>query len=120
MKKVLLFVAAMCAMSIGAFAQCPTFPCVVASASLPNQREGIPPTVLYTPTAEGTFRINVYMSATKGPGNGGQWEIFLRWTDNIAMRHENLGARNTGTSVPFGTIVVHDLAGVPLVYRTVA
>jgi len=120
MKKVLLIVAALCAMSGAAFAQCATMPCVVATTSLTNQREGIAPTILYTPATEGTFRINMYMSTTAGPRNAGQWEVFFRWTDNIAMRKINMGAQNGSTSVPFGTIVVHDLAGQPLVYRTVA
>lgn len=120
MKKVLLIVAALCAMSVAAFAQCATMPCVVATTSLTNQREGIAPTILYTPTAEGTFRINVYISATGGGTGQSQWDIFVRWKDRIGERHAGLPASNNISDAPFGTFVVHDLAGQPLEYRTSA
>ena len=99
-------------------------PCVVltdAPDSLTNRKQnGIAPTILYTPTAEGTFRINVYISATGGGTGQSQWDIFVRWKDRIGERHAGLPASNNISDAPFGTFVVHDLAGQPLEYRTSA
>jgi hypothetical protein len=121
MKKVLLIVAALCAMSIGACAQCATFPCVVATTSLTHQRHAIAPTTIFIPAVEGTFRFNMYMSAT-GDGTGqSQWQVYLRWADRIGMHHIALAAfSHYETSAPFGTFVVHSVAGHPLEFRTVA
>jgi hypothetical protein len=119
MKKLLLLAAVVSTMmSIGAFAQCATFPCVVATTTLVHQTHAISPTVVYTPTAEGTFRISVYTSATNGGTGQGQWDIVFRWVDRLGGKNSGLGAfRQIANSA---NIVVHDMAGQPLEYRTFA
>jgi hypothetical protein len=118
MKKLLLIVATLCAASVGVFAQCASFPCVVATTSLTHQTQAIPPTTLLTPTAEGTFRINVYLTTNDGTNGAQHWDVFLRWVDGIRARNIDLSAPTDKTNVPFGTIVVHNVAGQPLEYRT--
>jgi hypothetical protein len=121
MKRVLLIVAALCAMSVGAFAQCATMPCVVASVSLTKQTHGIPPTILLTPTTDGTFRITALLSTSKGNGgfDQGLWEVFVRWEDRIRERNSVLGGQAPDhDNDAYATIVVHDIAGKPLEYRT--
>ncbi len=118
MKRILLIITAMAAMSIGAFAQCATFPCVVATTTLTHQTHAISPTVLYTPTAEGTFRVNLYMSATNAGTDQGLWELVLRWTDSVGEKHALFGTPHMGDST--ATFPVHAVAGQPLEYRTFA
>jgi hypothetical protein len=125
MKRILLMIAAIPTMSVGAFAQCASFPCVVATASVTNNTTGIDPTTLYTPPAEGTFRVSVYMSTTGGGGNSpAQWFTFVRWVDRLSARNAHVGVLPNSTSSSVGTtgvvggsIVVHDMAGQPLEYR---
>jgi hypothetical protein len=117
MKRLLLLIV-VSTFSMGAFAQCAAFPCVVAATSLTNQTQAIPPTTLLTPTTEGTFRINVYLTTGDGTNGGLHWDVFLRWVDGIRARNTDLSALTDQTNVPFGTIVVHNVAGQPLEYRT--
>jgi len=64
------------------FAQ--TFPTVVATVKVTNQTTAIPSTVLFTPTADGLFRITIYMVTTVPKTNGTQadWSANVDWTDD--------------------------------------
>jgi hypothetical protein len=120
MNKVLLIVAALCAMTVGAMAQCATFPCVGATTTLTKQAHGITPTTLYTPAVEGTFRINAYMTTSK-PTNihAGQWEVHFLWNDGLRASHwVVLTAGKPGTSAGVGTVIVHAVADQPIEYRS--
>ena len=118
MKKVMIVLAAFCLMSIGAFAQCAAFPCVVASTSLPDQTQALTPTTLFTPTAEGTFRVTAYLSTGAGTSSGNNWAVFLRWIDGQRARSQYVAVPAHGQNSPYATLVVHDLAGQPLEFRT--
>lgn len=118
MKRVLLIAAAWCAMSIGSYAQCAAFPCVVATTSLTNQKHGIAPTVLYTPSTDGIFRLNAYLSASNSNAGLGIWELALIWRDRMGEKHTLLGAPPTFQAQ--GTFPMHAVAGQPLEFRTFA
>jgi hypothetical protein len=118
MKKVVIALAAFCLMSVSAFSQCATFPCVVASTSLPNQTQAITPTILFTPTVEGTFRVTAYLSTGGGTSTGNDWGVFLRWVDGQQARSQYVAVPDHSQNSPYATFVVHDLAGQPLEYRT--
>ena len=120
MKKVLLLIAGSCLMSIGAFAQCTAFPCVVASASFTKQNHGLARTTLFTPPSDGMFRINAYLSVTKPttPTNAG-WDVFFNWNDGIRANHWVTNAEAViPTNAGIATILVHAIAGQPIEYRT--
>lgn len=70
--------------TVATFSVAQTFPAVVASAKVTNQTTPIPATVLYTPGADGLFRINVYMVTTVPKTNGTQavWVANIDWTDD--------------------------------------
>jgi hypothetical protein len=120
MKRVLLIVAALCAMSIGLFAQCATYPCVVSTTTLTKQTHAIALTTLYTPAVEGTFRISAYLTTSKPTSAGaGEWEGHFLWNDGLRASHWGLGtATIPGTSAGVGSIIVHAIADRPIEYRT--
>jgi len=118
MKKILIVLAALCLMSVGAFAQCAAFPCVVASTSLPNQTTAITPTTLFTPTADGTFRVTAYLSTGAGTSTGNNWAVYLHWVDGQLARSQYVAVPAHSQNSPYATLVVHDLAGQPLEFRT--
>lgn len=120
MKKIVIVLAVLCLMSVGAFAQCAILPCVVAATSIVKQTHGIAPTTVFTPTADGTFRVSAYLTTSK-PTNpdAGDWELYFRWNDGLrANRWVENTASNPGSNAGVGTIVVHAIAGQPLEYRT--
>lgn len=122
MKKILLTITFVSAMGIASFAQCASLPCVVATASFTKQTHEIPTTTLLTPTTDGTFRISTYLSTSKranNPDDHGEWEVIYNWSDGRrASRWVVATAGNPGTSAGVGTIVLRDVAGQPLEYRT--
>ena len=120
MKKVLLIIAALCVLSAGAFAQCASFPCVVATTTLTKQAHGIPPTGLLTPTGDGTFRISAYLTTSKPTSaDAGEWQLYFRWNDGLRANHWVIAtASSPGTNAGNGTVVVHAIAGQPVEYRT--
>lgn len=60
------------------------FPTVVATVKLTNQTAGIAKTALFTPAADGMFRVNVYLVNTMvSPGVDALWNIGIGWTDDI-------------------------------------
>jgi hypothetical protein len=59
------------------------FPAVVATVKLTNQTAGIKKTTLFTPTADGMFRVNVYMVNIMVGGNvDSTWGTSIGWTDD--------------------------------------
>ncbi len=60
------------------------FPTVVATVKLTNQTAGIPKTTLFTPTADGMFRVSVYMvNIMDGGTTASYWATAIGWTDDI-------------------------------------
>jgi hypothetical protein len=101
-----------------AHAQCAAFPCVVASVSLPNQSQAIPNTPIFTPTANGIFRINAYATASKGNNQSAQWVVYFGWTDDLGARKSTTTAYENSSNAPNTTFIVQDVAGLPLSYQT--
>ena len=118
MKRLLLVAAALLILSTGAFAQCSTFPCVVASVSLPHQTEALAPATLLTPSASGTFRVSYYLSTGQGVNDGHDWAAYIRWTDDEGPRNVYTQVGSNGSSAPYANVIVHVVAGQPLQYRT--
>jgi hypothetical protein len=52
---------------------------VIQSVTLTKQTAEIPVTTLFTPTAEGFYRVSAYISA--GGPTGGNWTLYFQWTD---------------------------------------
>src|SRR5437899_2150159 len=82
---VLLFIA----LVLGAFAAYgshPSTPIIVAKQSFTAQIGAISATTLYTPTADGDFRLSLYIVGTSGTDYacGG-----FNWTDETQTQHEN-------------------------------
>ncbi len=107
----------MIAFSASAFAQCAAFPCVVASVSLTNQAQAIPATAIFTPRANGVFRISSYISTSNGTNKNATWEAFEGWTDDIGPRQGGFifAVPNIDSS---STWVAQAVAGQPLLYQT--
>ena len=60
------------------------FPTVVATVKLTNQTGEITKTTLYTPPADGMFRMTVYMVNIKDGGTTkSEWSTAIGWTDDI-------------------------------------
>jgi len=103
--------------SASAFAQCAAFPCVVASLALTNQSQAIPATAIFTPTANGVFRISSYISTSTGTNKNATWEAFEGWTDEIGPRQGGFvfASPNIASS---STWVARVIAGQPVLYQT--
>lgn len=105
--------------SASAFAQCASFPCVVASATLTNQTQPVPATPVFTPTTSGLFRVTAYMTTSTGTTNA-YWDIEAGWTDNHGFKKGAfLGAASQNQASTYPGILVQDLAGQPLLYQTI-
>ena len=113
-----LFVTILLGLSVSGFAQtqCATFPCVVASLSLTDQSHAIPSTPIFTPTADGAFRISVYISTSPGTNQRATWTTYLGWTDLHGVKEAPFisAAQNADASA---NIVVQDVGGQPLLYQ---
>jgi hypothetical protein len=118
MKRVLFVATVLFILSTGAFAQCSTFPCVVANVSLPQQTVAIGPTTLLTPSTAGTFRVSYYLSTGPGVNDGHDWAAYIRWTDDEGPRSVYTQVGRNSSSAPYANVVVHVVAGQPLQYRT--
>jgi len=118
MKRVLFLTAVLLILSGGAFAQCSTFPCVVASVSLPGQTVAIAPTTLLTPSAAGTFRVSYYLSTGPGINDGHTWAAYIRWTDDEGPRSVYTQVGKNSSNAPYASVIVRVVAGQPLQYRT--
>jgi hypothetical protein len=61
---------------------CASYPCVVASISLPNQSVPVSQAPIYTPATSGLFRVTYYMEAdTRGIGSN--WTLSWSWRDDL-------------------------------------
>jgi len=102
-------------------------PRIVARVALTAQTAGIPTTPLYTPAADGLFRISVYATMSTA-GSTGKWWVNTFWTDdggaeeNTAYQLPANGKAPTASCNSVGSAcgpsvwVVSDKAGVPLSY----
>lgn len=118
MKRFLFVAAVLLILSAAAFAQCSTFPCVVASVALPHQTVALAPATLLTPSAAGTFRVSYYLSTGPGVNDGHDWATYIRWTDDEGPRNVYTQVGSNGSSAPYASVIVHVVAGQPLQYRT--
>lgn len=118
MKRLLLLIAVVSTFSMGAFAQCAAFPCVVATVSLPHQTVAIAPTTLLIPSAAGTFRVSYYLSTGPGVNDGHDWAAYIRWTDDEGPRNVYTQVGSNSSSAPYASVIVHVVASQPLQYRT--
>jgi hypothetical protein len=78
--------------SRGEPATCTTLPCEVASVNLTAQTAAIPPTIIFTPTTSGLYRISAYLSTSATTGS--VWKYAVTWTDDEKAR--NSGAMPVG------------------------
>jgi hypothetical protein len=96
---------------------CAALPCEVASVSVVAQTVTVPLTTLFTPAADGLFRISVYMSSS--PTQGSTWAYALFWTDDVKARNSGRQQLSPGTFSSFSA-PVRALAGQPLSYSVSA
>lgn len=101
------------------------FPTIVGSLSLTGQSDKVPPTVLFTPSTNGLFRISVDLIITKSKTNKnlyGYWEGKLQWTD--VKSEDRLGpkvdARVLGSQLQGETYTFSAVAGQSIEFSTKA
>lgn len=97
---------------------CSSFPCIVATVTLMDQSAAIPNTPIFTPSANGIFRITAYLSTTASTNKGARWSILTGWTDENGFRYGYGDAFSGGSDANTATSVARDLAGQPLLYST--
>ncbi len=123
MKRCLLVAAFLIALTVSGFGQearnespsCASFPCVVASVSLPNQTVSVSQVPIYTPTTSGLFRITFYMEADT-QGIGGNWTLSWNWRDDLRTEAPNRLYLEPGQYVNYGIPGMRALAGYPITY----
>jgi hypothetical protein len=103
-------------------------PVILTRMSLMNQTSAIPATTLFTPTANGLYRVSAYMAMTVGePTNqDGYWNLSLNWTDDAGAENDSqlylyvFEAPEHAFSATSGdldnTYVVRAIAGVPVTF----
>src|SRR6266446_10086734 len=99
-----------------AHAQCAAFPCVVASVSLNDQSQAISSTPVFTPTADGVFRISLYLSTSAGTNKRAYWSTYVGWTDAHGTKQDPFTSA-LQNSASGANIVVQDVGGQPLLYQ---
>jgi len=92
---------------------CAALPCVVASVSLTNQTTTVTLATLFTPAADGLYRISVYMSTS--PTKGSTWAYALLWTDDNKARNSGRQQLSPGAFSSFNA-PVRSLAGQSMSY----
>ncbi|HXP82566.1 MAG TPA: hypothetical protein VN976_21890 [Verrucomicrobiae bacterium] len=103
-------------MPTGAQTPTPVYPVIKANVEYQNQTSTIPATALFTPPADGTYRISAYMDWM--PGDNVWAENFnLSWTDDFQAY-----CSGCATQVSFGTGIggYNGFAGVASVARVKA
>ena len=101
---------------------------IVATVSLTSQTANISKTALYTPTADGVFRISAYMTMVV-PGSTGAWWLTGYWDDDAGAEKSLIYKLNatskspsascntaTGTACTSSVFVVDGKAGMPISY----
>jgi hypothetical protein len=82
---------------------CSTLPCEVASVTLTAQTAAIPPTVIFTPTTSGLYRVSAYLSTS--PTAGSVWKYALTWSDDEKARNSGPQPVGPGTFGAFSATV---------------
>jgi hypothetical protein len=97
--------------------QCAAFPCVVASVQLTNQSQQALQVPIYTPPADGLFRISAYEETQEINGvSGGFWRFTFGWTDPLLHRTIQGDVYNDSWSVLWAPINIRAVAGQPIAY----
>jgi hypothetical protein len=82
---------------------------VVAKQSFLNQTTNLPETVIYTSSAEGDYRVSVYLAT---PPNIGGIAGTLYWSDTMNSYNPNFGAVPANSnSASESTFILHIAAG---------
>ena len=103
-------------------------PAIVATVALTSQTANISKTALYTPTADGVFRISAYMTMVV-PGSTGSWWLTAYWVDDAGAEQTVIYKINShsksptnscnaagGTACGSSVFVVDGKAGLPISY----
>ena len=108
------------------FGLCPTssaqtFPQVVASVSLTDQNLPIRNTVLYTPSADGIFRITVYENlTTRVERSAVMWNFYVQWFDDAGQGERSFSTLPVDAKPPNATAsfttTFHAAASQPIIY----
>ena len=99
--------------SRGEPATCSTLPCEVASVTFTAQTAAIPPTVIFTPTTAGLYRVSAYLSTS--PTAGSVWKYALTWTDDEKARNSGAQPVGPGTFGAF-SVTVQSVGGKAISY----
>jgi hypothetical protein len=95
-------------------APCASFPCIVASIALANQTVPVSEVPIYTPTADGLFRV-VYYEEVSETGFG-IWVFTWRWTDDLKTESQDMIQLSQGAYANYGVTGIRALAGHPITY----
>jgi hypothetical protein len=94
-----------------------TSPAIIKTIVLKGQTTSIPPTTIFTPPTSGLFRISVYMVATGGFDNLGNWNAKINWTDDAGPESTvswlSLNAFTPPNAWAQNSIVIEAAAGEP-------
>jgi hypothetical protein len=74
-------------LSVTCFAQL-TSPQIVATVSLINQTAQIRSTPLFTPQADGLFRVSAYLLRTKAGSSNQDWCLTTAWIDDLGLEYD--------------------------------
>jgi hypothetical protein len=101
---------------------------IVATVALTSQTANIPKTALYTPTADGVFRISAYMTMVIS-GSTGSWWLTAYWNDDGGAEQTAIYKINShsksptnscnaagGTACGSSVFVIDGKAGMPISY----
>jgi hypothetical protein len=98
--------------------ECTAFPCIVATVSLTNQSQALTSTPIFTPVANGIFRLSAYLSAAANSHQGDYVSVFVGWTDELGAKKGVAVANQGSSNAQYATFVVQDIGGQPLLYQT--
>ena len=102
--------------SICAFGRRLPYPAqVVAKRSFLHQTAEITPTTIFTPSANGNYRIEVYVSIDASPSCKSDTEVSpdVYWTDEFRSKDETAGGA-VGCGPGQGSLVFHVKGGTPI------
>ena len=70
---------------------------IVGENSIIGQTTDFTSTTIYTPIADGLFEVGSYAECTTA-ATSGNYQLIVRWTDNVGAEAQNLGSLNVGTT----------------------
>jgi hypothetical protein len=123
MKRIALAIALILSSALAAMGYV-TVPQVVFHKEYLNQTGAIPPTVLFTPSSDNNFRLNVYIAVSNcaGGNGGGDVNIFTTWNDSVASNTFSpvlaFCGVNGATTFGEGSQILHVAAGTPISFYT--